>query len=203
VKVKICGIFETDSLEKMQDKKVWPDYIGFVFTQSRRQVSKEQVTEWKSLIPSHVKTVGVFVNAAMKELMEAPVDILQLHGDETPKDCERIRSKTNKRIWKVIPMKDDAALLPYEAYLPFVDGFLFDTAGANRGGNGIAFRWESQRQTWESIEKQVLVAGGITKKDLKQLKTYPIDGVDVSSGVEIDGKKSVDKIIQFIEEART
>lgn len=202
MKVKICGIFEEKTLMDLREKGIWPDYIGFVFAKSRRQITGRDLEKFLPYIPSWVQTVGVFINPGLEEVMNTKVDIIQLHGDETPEQCRRIKELTGRQIWKVIPVEHDQALISYKEYEEVVDGFIFDTLGPQRGGSGRKFIWESQREAWKKIEKKALVAGGITKDDLKKLKNYPIHGVDVSSGVETDGKKSPDKILHFLEEAR-
>ncbi|GBF10380.1 phosphoribosylanthranilate isomerase [Tepidibacillus sp. HK-1] len=202
MKVKICGIFQEETLIELKERQIWPDYIGFVFTKSRRQVSAEQVKQWKMHIPNFVKTVGVFVNPSIEQIVEAPVDIIQLHGDETANYCQLIKDMTGKQIWKVLSVEGEELHLPYQPYLDVVDGFIFDTAGANRGGTGTKFDWGVHKETWEKIKLPILVAGGVTANDLKQLKPYSIDGVDLSSGVEVEGLKSVEKIVEVLEEAR-
>ncbi len=201
MKVKICGIFEEKTLIDLKEKGIWPDYIGFVFAKSRRQITTKQLNQFLPYIPNHVDTVGVFINPDIEEIKKTEVDIIQLHGDESPKQCKMIKELTGKKIWKVIPVVDDQVFLSYKDYEEVVDGFVFDTLGLQRGGSGKKFNWESQRETWEKINKKVLVAGGIHEDDLKKLKNYRIHGVDVSSGVETDGKKSLEKILLFIEEA--
>lgn len=202
MKVKICGIFEEKTLIDLREKGIWPDYIGFVFAKSRRQITSKDTDQFLPYVPNHVQTVGVFIHPDLEEVMNTRVDIIQLHGDETPHECLKIKELTGRQVWKVIPVENDQAFISYKEYEEAVDGFIFDTIGSQRGGSGKKFNWESQRATWEKIQKKVLVAGGITEDDLKKLKNYPIYGVDVSSGVETDGKKSPDKILHFIEEAR-
>ncbi|MFV9510248.1 phosphoribosylanthranilate isomerase [Tepidibacillus sp. LV47] len=208
MKVKICGIFEEQTLIDLKEKEIWPDYIGFVFAKSRRQVKSSQMKPWLKHIPSTVKTVGVFVNQAIEDVINAPVHILQFHGDEKPEDCQMIKERTGKEIWKVIsvdqnhPFSIEHYRNVYERYLPVVDGFVFDTASKSRGGSGIKFEWEPFYHLWKEIEKPILVAGGITKEDIPMLKRFPIEGIDLSSGVEEEGKKSIPKIVELIEEVK-
>ncbi|WP_339061514.1 hypothetical protein [Tepidibacillus marianensis] len=209
MKVKICGIFEEQTLIDLNQNGIWPEYIGFVFAKSRRQIVSDQIKHWLQHIPNHVKTVGVFVNPTMEEVQEAPVEIVQLYGEETPAMCQMIHEQTGKEIWKVISVAVDDSQQNIEEYQRIcedfsnvVDGFIFDTASVNRGGTGIKFSWNPLRNLWKKCSKPILVAGGVTKEDIPTLRTFPIIGIDLSSGVEINGRKSIEKIVELVMEAR-
>ena len=202
MKLKICGIKNKRTLIELAEKNIWPDYIGFVFAKSKRQVTMQQVSAWKTHIPENIPTVGVFVNPGLNEVVNAPVDIIQLHGDESPDYCQQVKDITGKKIWKAISVKEGESNVYYQEYLKVVDAFLFDTAGPNRGGNGIKFNWQNYKRIWESIDKKIIVAGGIKEEAIKKLKHYPVDTVDISSGVEVNGEKSVEKIIGVIKETK-
>jgi len=201
MKLKICGITQETTLIGLNEQQLWPDYIGFVFAKSRRKVLTEQVLNWLQYIPQDVKTVGVYVNPSIDELVKGPVDIIQLHGDETPYYCQLIKDVTGKEVWKSFLVQQGQGL-NIDEYSLVVDGFIFDAPGPNRGGNGKKFNWDEHIDRWKQIENKVFIAGGITKADTATLKRFPIDGIDLSSGVEIDGVKSVERIIEMIQEVR-
>ena len=208
MKVKICGIFEEQTLIDLKHQGVWPDYLGFVFAKSRRQVKTEQIKTWINQIPNHVKTVGVFVNPTLEEVEKAPVDIVQLHGEESIEFCQRVRERTGKEIWKVISVAvgSEKTIDEYQrictVYSKVVDGYIFDTASATRGGTGMKFSWEPLRELWATCSKPILVAGGVKKEDIPALRTFPITGIDLSSGAEINRRKSIEKIVELVMEAR-
>jgi len=204
MEVKICGIFSEETLVELVKVSEWPDYLGFVFAKSRRRVHPEQVRKWMKHLPQSVQTVGVFVNPSIEDIAETVdiIDIIQLHGEETPDFCQNVQESLGKKVWKVISVQGSAYNVDFHEYMPVVDGFIFDTAGANRGGNGRKFAWQEHQDVWRGITKPVFVAGGIMLADIANLRKYPITGIDTSSGVEIEGVKSPKKILEIIREVR-
>jgi phosphoribosylanthranilate isomerase len=151
----------------------------------------------------------VFVNSDLAALAHAvktaSLDVVQLHGSETPEDCEAAKQELGTQVWKVFHLgrggdKDsiDAQqqLRPYQGH---VDAVLIDTAG---GGTGKAFDWtviERYKEAAREIGIPLYVAGGLSLDNVQSLvKEYKPDGVDVSSGVETDGIKDIEKINTFV-----
>jgi phosphoribosylanthranilate isomerase len=215
--VKICGIKEEETLRGMSGLPV--EYIGFVFAKSRRQLSLEQASKLHALsrtIPmangKAPLTVGVFVNPTMEQLEDTlsvvPLDIVQLHGEETPEFCRDIRERFKVEVWRALPVTDNedpsSGTSRLAAYQGAVSTILLDTAG---GGTGKAFRWDVIPTYQEAARKlglRLFVAGGLTSDNAGQLiASHRPEGVDISSGVETDGVKDINKITAFAERVRS
>ncbi|PZD93540.1 phosphoribosylanthranilate isomerase [Paenibacillus sambharensis] len=216
-RIKICGLMDSSMIRQMNGLPV--NEIGLVFAKSRRQVSAEQAVELVAAAADitgaenkRPRTVGVFVNADTGELDRllpaAPLDVVQLHGQESPELCRTIKDRFEVEVWKVFSVAphDDknAALLKLEPYAGTVDAVLIDTAG---GGTGEAFDWtviDGYKEAAAQIGVPLYVAGGLHPDNIGELiKSYRPDGVDVSSGVETDGVKDFAKIKAFVERVGT
>ncbi|URZ03446.1 phosphoribosylanthranilate isomerase [Clostridium felsineum] len=201
VKVKICGIRREKDIEIVN--KYQPDYIGFVFARSKRQVDAYIASVLGEKLMPNIKKIGVFVNEDIKRLKEivlkAKLDIVQLHGDEDSKYIEKLRGIN---VWKAVNIsskEDRDKLKNYE-----VSGFIVDSIdGANRGGNGRVFDWKLLKEYESNIKKPIIVAGGLNIDNVNEcIKTLNPFCVDVSSGVETDGFKDEEKIKKFILKVR-
>jgi phosphoribosylanthranilate isomerase len=206
--VKICGIKETETLALLTELSV--DYVGFVFADSRRRITSEEAGRMLGMVPKHPAAVGVFVNPAMEELdrvlAQVPLSVIQLHGQETPDFCQEVRKRFGIRLWKAIPVAEEGPLsLNLDSYVPFVEAFLFDTHDPKQaGGTGRRFSWEQIPALRErSGDAKAIIAGGITIGNVAELvSTYQPAMIDVSSGVESDGRKDPEKIKQLIKRVR-
>jgi len=184
--------------------------FGFVFAESRRRISVEQAADMVRAVPDHIGTVGVFVNPTMAELEQVldavPLHFLQLHGEEPPAFCADVARRFSVRVIKGLPVTNLADLdSQLTRYAGVVDGFLLDAYDPKRrGGTGMRFSWE----LIPAIQRRLgntpyWIAGGLTPENVDELvRTYRPYGVDVSSGVETDGKKDVRKIVQFVEKVK-
>ncbi|WP_373229706.1 phosphoribosylanthranilate isomerase [Cohnella sp.] len=221
-KVKICGIKEEATLQGMSGLPV--DYIGFVFAKSKRQISLEGARKLhdyaKSIMMAEGKpprTVGVFVNPTLEYLAEVlsevKLDVVQLHGEETPEFCQEVQEQFKVEVWRALPVTDDdncegaaagTCADRLAAYRNAVSVILLDTAG---GGTGKAFRWEvipSYQAAASQNGLQLFIAGGLSPDNANDLvTTYHPQGVDISSGVESDGVKDIGKITAFAERVRS
>lgn len=190
-KVKICGLTTKEAVEAAVNSGA--DYIGFVFAKSKRQVGIKQASHLAQFIPKTVQKVGVFVSPTLMELQEAivkvPLDLVQIHGEFSDEDFEKLDVPSIR----AIPV--EKALEEIETKADFL---LFD---APLAGSGKTFDWELLKD--ENIEKPYFLAGGLTVDNVKQAITFfrPY-AVDVSSGVETDGKKDLLKIMRFIESVK-
>lgn len=195
--IKICGLMEREHIETAVTAGV--NWIGFVFAPSKRQVTIEQAKTLAEAIPSHIKKVGVFVNAEPAFIQQAAAEVglnfIQYHGDETNEDIQAIGLPSIKAF--AIRSADDLA----EAAKYEVDYCLFDAPGTDyRGGSGHTFDW-SHLQTWQGAP--FLLAGGLNINNVATaITTVQPFGIDVSSGVERDGRKDHQLIEQFIKRAR-
>lgn len=228
VAVKICGIREAGTLRAMRGLPV--DFVGFVLAPSRRRVTPEEAGALVAAardIPMAdgrpPRTVGVFVNPTLAELERtlrvAPFDIVQLHGAETPEFCREVARRFGVEVWRALAAGDGEAVsrggterapsgagrtVPgLDVYHGAVTAVLLDTAG---GGTGRTFRWDVLPACREAARRNglaLIVAGGLTPDNVRALiDAYRPDGVDVSSGVETDGRKDVAKIAAFVERVK-
>ena len=197
VKIKICGLRRLKDIVAANRAK--PDYIGFVFAKSKRQISAETASELKNKLDKRIKTVGVFVNQPVDFIAELHknkiIDMAQLHGDEDDEYIESLRSLCDCKIIKAVSVGDKLPDLTKTA-----DYLLFDKASEQRGGTGESFNW-NVLGNYQGVP--YFLAGGLSLDNvgdaLQKLSPF---GVDVSSGVEIDGFKNSDKINEFVQTVR-
>ncbi len=212
--IKICGLHSGEVLKSITKLHLDIDYIGFVFAESKRQVSPSFLREASRFIPAHVRTVGVFVNPDLRELdqvmEEYPLDVIQLHGDESADFCLHVKNRYHNEVWKAWRVETDitdTVELPSPAYATGIDTLLLDTyVKESRGGTGQPFQWDKiplYRDWTETCQKRLFVAGGLHVENIEQLlQQYDIDGIDVSSGVETEGEKDLNKMIRMTERVR-
>ena len=181
-----------------------PDYLGFIFyAGSPRDFNGEIPT-----LPNNIQKVGVFVDAeiafAKAKIEQYNLDILQLHGSESPAYIQELQQQTDVKIWKVFAIKDAFdfnRLIPYEN---LVDAFLFDTKGAQKGGNGYTFDWSVLKDY--SSKTPFVLSGGIGLEEIDKVKEIlatdlPILALDVNSKFEVEpGLKDIEQLKAFIKE---
>ena len=195
VKIKICGIRRFEDINFVNKYK--PDYIGFVFANSKRQVSHNHARDLKSKLSSDIVSVGVFVNAQIEEILElfddGTIDIAQLHGVESEEYIKTLKERTNNKlkIIKAIEMSENSDLLKYDNSL--ADYLLLDSGK----GSGQTFDWRLIRK---DLKKEFFLAGGINSSNVKQaiLEFNPY-AIDLSSSLETDGYKDEMKIKEIME----
>ncbi|XXM74333.1 phosphoribosylanthranilate isomerase [Lysinibacillus sphaericus] len=199
-KVKVCGIRELEEAKWAADAGA--DAVGFVFAKSKRRVSLKKAAAIADSLSKDILTIGVFVNASTSELQHAmdvvKLDYVQLHGDETPEFCRELTIPFIKAI-SIREKSDLQALQRYGSGLLLVDS----GKGPFRGGNGTTFDWE-YLSDYETHKDRLILAGGLRKENVREAvkKTKPFM-VDVSSGVEREGRKDRKMIKAFIEEVRS
>lgn len=201
--VKICGLRRIEDVDYVN--RTEPDYIGFIFAKSKREIDGETAHMLSSKLNPEIKKVGVFVNRDIDELLEiarlAKLDIVQLHGDENADYIERIPKEYG--VWKAIRVRDsdDIETAEYYSSLERVEGVLLDAYHETEyGGSGESFDWNLIK---EGRFKKLILAGGLNSENIDDAisKASP-DAVDVSSGVETEGYKDFEKIKKFIERVR-
>lgn len=198
-RVKICGLTRMEDADWVNQLE--PDYVGFMFAESRRRVTPETAARISERIDHAVKRVGVFVNPTMDEIRDVlstcPLDILQLHGEESPAFCE----KTGMPVWKAFRMHTPEVLTELDAYK--VDVYLLDGWHPDsHGGTKTSFPWE-WAQRYDFKDKKVILAGGLTPQNVAEaIQRIRPWAVDVSSGVETAGIKNTAKIAAFLERVR-
>lgn len=190
-KVKICGLSTVEAVETAV--LAGADYIGFVFAASKRQVSLEQAQELAKRVTGKTKIVGVFVSPSLEDLEQAigqvPLDMVQIHGTFD----EVLIPLISVPVIRAIQLSDQEAQVSSQA-----DYLLFDAPVA---GSGQAFDWGLLKD--QKIQQDFFIAGGLTVDNVRQAReTFQPYAVDVSSGVETDGRKDIEKIKAFIEGAK-
>ena len=190
-KVKICGLSTASAVETAC--QAGADYIGFVFAESRRRVSLEQAQELAALVPSTVRKVGVFVSPSLAELQEAisvaNLDLVQIHGDFN----EDLLSEIGRPAIRAYQVKGALKGVSQQA-----DYLLFD---APLAGSGKTFDWQSFDKN--QIHQPFFIAGGLNAGNVREaIQHFAPYAVDVSSGIETDGQKDLEKIKEFIERVK-
>jgi len=200
VKVKICGI--TNLQDAQAAVEAGCDALGFVFyKRSPRYIAPEKAKEIIKQISKQVIKVGVFVNTEEKTIKNIAklcgLDILQFHGNESPKFCQRFRHYKIIKAFRIKNRIGSKNILKYRA-----SAYLFDAFVKSRpGGTGRKFDWSLIRDIIDDIKRPIFLSGGLTKDNVKvAIKVINPDWVDVSSSVEIrPGKKDMEKIKKFVD----
>ncbi len=194
-KIKICGLRREKDIEAVN--AALPDYIGFVFAKSKRQIDEKRARVLKASLNPSIKAVGVFVNEDIRNITRLctskVIDIIQLHGDENEDYIKRLKDCVPNKIIKAIRVKGPEDM---EIGIRFTcDYLLFDTYHAKKyGGTGKSFDWSNIPNT----KKPYFLAGGINFDNIKQAIQHNPYCIDVSSGVESSGYKDPIKIMDMV-----
>jgi len=200
-KIKICGLSRPIDIDMANEAH--PDYIGFVFAGSRRQVSEEKALELKQRLRPEIPAVGVFVNeepGTIIRLCQAGIiDLVQLHGDEDEAYLLELRKQIAKPVIKAIRVRTGEDIERAKAMS--CDFLLLDAYREEEyGGSGISFDWS----VIKGMTKPFFLAGGINIGNVNQAITLTEPYcIDISSGVETDGHKDGEKIRKIIEKVRS
>lgn len=194
MKIKICGLFRSIDIEYVNEAK--PDYIGFVFAESRRKVTPEMAAVLKGQLDSSIKAVGVFVDNdidfAAELVHNKIIDAVQLHGSEDAEYVRLLRERISADI-PVIKAFSVGSREDIERAAGFpCDYVLLDNG---KGGTGKSFAWQLLSG---GMPDRVFLAGGVNTDNINEaikLKPYCID---VSSGAETNGIKDREKIIKLV-----
>jgi len=202
-KIKICGITREEDIEAVN--AALPDYIGFVFAKSKRQIGPEKAKVLKSCLDPCIKAVGVFVNEDIENVVRLCechiIDLIQLHGDEDGDYAGMLKSFVPNEIIKAFRVKDPEDI---KKALEFpCDYLLFDAYHESEyGGTGRVFDW-CVISGVSNLKRPFFLAGGINNGNVSQairmLRPYCID---VSSGVETGGFKDPQKITDIVAKVR-
>lgn len=225
-KIKMCGISKVETIPAVVDAK--PDYMGLVFAPSKRQVTVEQaktlveelykqnvvgnnseaeqtepVTSLDTASSETIKTVGVFVNETIENLLkiaeEVKLDVIQLHGDEDESFIQILKEQSNVEVWKAVQVRSAADA---EKWIDSsADMLLFDAYHKDeRGGTGEVFDWSSL----DEFERPFMLAGGIDSTNVaRAIRTVRPYGIDISSGIETNSVKDNEKMKAFTNIVRT
>ncbi|WP_037310870.1 phosphoribosylanthranilate isomerase [Ruegeria halocynthiae] len=210
VSVKICGLTAPEHVRAAVDAGA--RYVGFVFfPKSPRHLDIEAAAELAQLVPAGIAKVALTVNAPDEELdrilASVPLDMLQLHGKESPERVARVRDRFGLPVMKAIGVAEPEDLAAIDLYSEIADQLLIDAKPPRNselpGGNGLSFDWRllAGRKYWR---RPWMLAGGLTPENVAEaMRMTGARQVDVSSGVEsAPGIKDAGLIRSFIDAAQ-
>ena len=190
-KIKLCGLFRPEDIAAANEAK--PDYIGFVFANSRRRVSFAQAAALREQLAPGILPVGVFVNADIAEICAlyraGVIAIAQLHGGESEDDILALKQACNVPILQALNIENASQASPLAEY------HLYDHGS---GGTGEQFDW---RQL-QNIKQDYFLAGGIGLHNIDEALSQNPFAIDISSGAETGGRKDREKMIALVERVR-
>jgi phosphoribosylanthranilate isomerase len=207
-RLKVCGLTQYEQVMALDNLGVI--FAGFIFYAPSPRYYKRYLDTslLKKIRGKNINKVGVFVNASVDEVLkavdEAGLSMVQLHGDESPKTCERIAEYVS--VIKAFRLRDDDKVLwKVKDYQPVADMFLFDTASSTYGGSGKKFNWKVLSGL--NIGKPFFLSGGIGPEDAPFIHQFAADMVakdlfalDINSRFETaPGIKNIALIEAFIQ----
>ena len=207
MKIKVCGITNID--EALALSKAGVNYMGFIFYPASKRYALHTLSldQIKSVQLPGVLKVGVFVNEPLEKVIatatEAGLDMVQLHGDETPNYCKEMANHYPVIKAFRISETDDVAYKISE-YLEDIDYLLFDTASSVFGGSGISFDWKKLANA--TGQKPYFLSGGIGPDDVSKITSFVESdaagnciALDVNSKFETaPGQKNIQLLQSFI-----
>lgn len=201
--IKVCGMRDPENMRQVA--ALLPDYMGFIFYEgSKRNCSDHITPELLAELPASIKKVGVFVNETTETILATAqkykLDVVQLHGRETPRQCQQLQD-TGLEVIKAFSVDDHFTFENTLLYERSCNYFLFDTRGNNYGGNGTVFDWEILKNNL-SVKPYFLSGGlnleNIQSKEFEKLRPKPF-AIDVNSGFESEpGMKKVEELKELL-----
>ena len=212
-KIKLCGMMKPCDIKYAN--RVKPDLVGFIFANTRRKISAAQAKQFREALDAEIPAVGVFVNEDISVItslvQDGCIDMIQLHGEEDADYIRRLREICDVPVIKAVKVQT-VEQIRQAAALP-VDYLLLDTYRKGvLGGTGEAFDWGLLREAkaaagdtaeGELFGKPYFLAGGLHAGNLREAATLGSYGLDVSSGIETDGSKDFDKMVEVMKLLRS
>ncbi|MFM2145359.1 MAG: hypothetical protein RL732_195 [Bacteroidota bacterium] len=210
MRVKVCGMTQEEQVHRLAGQGV--DFAGFIFyPKSPRYVFRQMTLNQIRRITS-LNKVGVFVNASVEEVLhlvdECRLQMVQLHGDESPVYCSRIADYVSVvKAFRV--SENDSISWMTRPFMDVCDMFLFDTMGAGYGGTGKKFDWSVLSR--EEVGKPYFLSGGIESGDEEKLREFAAQpaakalfAVDINSKFEVSpGIKDIDRVGDFVKKIKS
>ena len=196
-KIKICGLMRESDIIAVN--RSHPDFAGFVFAKSKRQITLAQAAAFRSLLDHSIPAIGVFVNEDPEKILDicnaGIIQWIQLHGQESEETIQYLKarlkqSKQSCPIIKAVSVQTAQDIRLAETLS--CDYLLLDHGS---GGTGQSFDWSSIPH----ISKPFFLAGGLNQTNIKTARHYHAYCLDVSSGAETNGKKDAEKIHSLVE----
>ncbi|NNK87108.1 MAG: phosphoribosylanthranilate isomerase [Flavobacteriaceae bacterium] len=211
MRLKVCGMKYQDNITDVVALE--PEYLGFIFYERSPRNFVGDLAQFSG----SYKKVGVFVDASAAKIIDicssANLDLIQLHGDETPGYCYDLRDALESQnsdyhieLIKAFAVDESFDFRGLKAYEDVVDYFLFDTKGKLPGGNGIAFDWNLIADY--NMKKPFFLSGGIGLESVEDLKAFMASelsaychAIDINSRFEDKpGLKNIKKLNLFKKE---
>ena len=201
IQIKICGMKFPENINEIASLQ--PDYMGFIFYE-------KSLRNFENAIPNidkSIQKVGVFVNASLEEIKKKvkqyKLDLIQLHGEESPEFCHLVQQE-NIKVIKAFSIDNQFNFNTLNKYNNYCNYFIFDTKGTNYGGNGITFDW-SVLENYK-LNKPYFLSGGIGIENTEEVKSFLTKkssrnclAIDCNSKLELSpGLKSIEKTKQLI-----
>jgi phosphoribosylanthranilate isomerase len=207
MRVKVCGMTQLEQIEELPGLGV--AFAGFIFYPKSPRYVFRHLTSAQVKKVNTINKVGVFVNASVDEVLlmvdECRLHMVQLHGDESPKYCEKIADYVS--VVKAFRLSDnDSIEWMINPYMDVCDMFMFDTMGSGYGGTGKKFDWNMLKGS--TIGKPFFLSGGIQPDDTQELMEFEHEpvakalfAIDINSRFETaPGIKQMDKVATFVNE---
>ena len=196
-KIKLCGLMRPEDAEAANELK--PDFAGLVFWErSRRFVDRDQAKLLRQILDPSIPVVGVFVDQPMDRILELlDQDILQmaqLHGHESEEELNYLKVRSGRPVIRAVKVRSEKDLL--FARHSAADYILLD----NGTGTGETFDWTLMD---DRLARPIFLAGGLNEENVKDaICRYHPYAVDVSSGIETEGRKDPKKMTRFVRAVR-
>lgn len=206
LKIKICGMREPENI--LEVAKLKPDLMGFIFyPESPRYAAEMLNPEIPAKLSSSIKKTGVFVNADFEgitgTIRKYSLDSVQLHGNETPDTCRRLREK-GIQVIKAFNINESSGFILCSEFISCTNYFLFDTFTSDYGGSGYKFDWKILDKY--NLGHPFFLSGGIGPGDVNKILeiTNPeFYGIDLNSRFEVKpGLKDIETLKKFISDLR-
>lgn len=213
-KIKLCGMKSAEDIAAAN--ALQPDYVGFVFAGSKRRLTIEQAMDLRPLVAEGIAVAGVFVDEPIVELIETVIScrlsVIQLHGHEDAHYLRELETKLGSlgagifsqglEVWKAVCVQSAEELL--EASDLAVVRLLLDAKVGNGAGSGERFDWGILEDVEPALlRERCFLAGGLDEHNVSDaVERFHPYGVDVSSGIETDGRKDPVKMKNFVEAVR-
>lgn len=198
--IKVCGMRDAENIRQVASLGI--DWMGFIFYPASPRAVGGRTEAIGGDLP--VKKTGVFVNASVEEILriaeQCRLDMIQLHGNETPAECSRLQAN-GYQVVKAFRVSSEKSFEEVKRYAGCADYFLFDTPCETYGGSGLRFDW-SALAAYRG-ETPFLLSGGIGPEQAEEIRRFHhprFAGIDLNSRFEVSpGRKDVEKLSAFIQ----
>jgi phosphoribosylanthranilate isomerase len=205
IRVKVCGMRDPENIREVS--VTGPDYMGFIFYPASKRYVGDSPSTLCEIVPQNIKKTGVFVNENLLSIATRTekygLEVIQLHGDETPELCSRIRD-LGLIVIKSFPVSESFIFESCVPYQETCDYFLFDKKSYLPGGSGQKFDWDIIKGY--DLETPFFLSGGIDINDVEKINSLnnnKLYAIDINSRFEISpGIKDVTKVKDFMAKLR-